>query len=88
LTTALDLARRTIEQGRELLGRGDYWGYSQHCVRAKGDARDAGQVFRCLRGPLRGRILDLTYSDASDTWPYQGPAVTSRLDTHPSNHYT
>jgi hypothetical protein len=88
LTTALDLARRTIEEGLVILGRGDYWGYNQHCARAKSDARDAGQVFHYLRGPLRGRLLDLTYSDASDTWPYQGPAVTSRLDTYLSNHYT
>jgi hypothetical protein len=64
----LDLARRTIEEGLEILGRGDYWGYNQHCVRAKSDARDAGQVFRYLRGPIQGRILDLTYSDASDLY--------------------
>jgi hypothetical protein len=61
----LELARRRIEEGIVLLGRGDYWGYNQHCVEAKSDARDAGQVFRYLCGPLRGRILDLTYSDAA-----------------------
>jgi hypothetical protein len=70
----LDLARRTIEAGIEILGRGDYWGYNQHCVQAKSDARDAGQVFRYLRGEMHGRILDLTYSDAADL--YHAPAPT------------
>src|SRR5581483_7495315 len=69
----LDLARKTIEEGMEILGRGDYWGYNQHCVRAKSDARDAGQVFRYLRGPMRGQILDLTYSDASELYRQPKP---------------
>jgi hypothetical protein len=64
----LDLARARIQEGIELLERGDYWGYNQHCVSAKSDARDAGQVFRYLCGPLQGRILDLAYSDASDLY--------------------
>ncbi len=70
----LDLARRTIEEGMQILSRGDYWGYNQHCVSAKSDARDAGQVFRYLRGPMHGHILDLTYSDAAEL--YQQPAPT------------
>jgi hypothetical protein len=61
----LDLARRAIEDGIALLGRGDYAGYEQHCVRAKSDGRDAGQVFHYLRGVTRGRILDLVSSDSS-----------------------
>ncbi len=69
----LELAARTIQEGMDILGRGDYWGYNQHCVRAKSDARDAGQVFRYLRGPMRGRILDLTYSDASDLYRQPNP---------------
>jgi hypothetical protein len=69
----LDLARRTIEEGMDILGRGDYRGYNQHCVRAKSDARDAGQVFRYLRGPMQGRILDLTYSDASELYRQPKP---------------
>jgi hypothetical protein len=69
----LDLAQRTIEEGMEILGRGDYWGYNTHCVRAKSDARDAGQVFRYLRGPMHGRILDLTYSEASDLYHQPKP---------------
>ncbi|MGH2454358.1 MAG: hypothetical protein ACRDF5_11475 [bacterium] len=69
----LDLARRTIEEGLAILGRGDYWGYNQHCVSAKSDARDAGQVYRYLGGPMQGRILDLTFSDASDLYHQPKP---------------
>ena len=35
-------------------------------VEAKSDARDAGQVFRYLRGELSGQILDMAYTDASE----------------------
>ena len=69
----LDLARQAIEEGIDILGRGDYWGYNQHCVRAKSDARDAGQVFRYLRGAMHGRILDLTYTDAADLYRQPRP---------------
>ncbi|MDX1614677.1 MAG: hypothetical protein R3300_10240 [Candidatus Promineifilaceae bacterium] len=64
----LALARQRIEEGIALLEAGDYWGYNQHCVDVKSDARDAGQVFRYLRGPLQGRIRDLTYSDATELY--------------------
>jgi len=67
-------ARAVLEEGIALLERGDYWGYNQHCVRAKSDARDAGQVFGYLRGPLRGRVIDITYSDAAEL--YQAPPPT------------
>jgi hypothetical protein len=74
LQGGLELARRRINESMEILGRGDYWGYNQHCVSAKSDARDAGQVFRFLRGPMTGRILDLTYSDAAEL--YHSPPPT------------
>ncbi len=70
----LELARKTINEGIEILGRGDYWGYDQHCVRAKSDGRDAGQVFRCLRTVTAGRILDLTHTDTAEL--YQQPRPT------------
>jgi hypothetical protein len=70
----LELARTTIEEGIDLLGRGEYAGYDAHCVEAKSDARDAGVVFRHLRGELRGDILDLTYTDAATL--YESPAPT------------
>ncbi len=67
-------AQAVIEDGFTILQQGDYWGYNQHCVQAKSDARDAGQVFRYLRGPMRGRVVDLTYSDATEL--YKQPAPT------------
>jgi hypothetical protein len=70
----LEKARASIEAGIALLEKQDYWGYNQHCVAAKSDARDAGQVFAYLRGPLTGRIVDLTYSDATEL--YQTPPPT------------
>ncbi|MGQ0549098.1 MAG: hypothetical protein ACT4PY_05465 [Armatimonadota bacterium] len=70
----LELARRTINDGIEILARGDYWGYNQYCVRAKSDARDAGQVFRYLRAVTAGRILDLTYTETAEL--YQQPRPT------------
>jgi len=70
----LELARQRINEGLEILGRGDYWGYNQHCVSAKSDGRDVGQVVRYLLGPLEGRILDLTYTDTTDM--YNAPPPT------------
>jgi len=67
-------AQSVIEEGIKILERGDYWAYNQHCVEAKSDARDAGQVFRYLRGPLSGRVVDITYSDAADL--YHSPPPT------------
>jgi len=64
----LDLARRRIEEGLEILRTGSYWDYHQHCVAAKSDARDVGQVLRYLRGALRGRVLDLVADDTSPAY--------------------
>lgn len=66
-------AKAVLEEGIALLEKGDYWGYNQHCVKAKSDARDAGQVFRYLRGPLKGRVIDLTYSEAGDLYKTPQP---------------
>jgi hypothetical protein len=70
----LDLARTRIEEGLALLRAGDYWGYNQHCVAAKSDARDAGQITRYLLGPLAGRIHDLVACDTTEM--YRQPAPT------------
>jgi len=69
----LDLARTRIQEGIDLLEAGDYWGYNQHCVDAKSDARDAGQVFRLLRGPMNGEIIDLVSSDAAELYKQPEP---------------
>lgn len=66
-------AQMVIEEGIAILERGDYWAYNQHCVTAKSDARDAGQVFRYLRGAMQGRVLDITYSDASALYDQPEP---------------
>lgn len=68
----LALGRIRIQEGLELLRAGDYWGYNQHCVDAKSDARDVGQVIRYLLGPMRGEIHDLVSEDM--TGPYGKPA--------------
>ena len=70
----LDLARKSINEGIAILGKGDFWGYNQHCVEAKSDARDAGQVFRYLRGPMQGKILNLSVSVADEL--YKAPPPT------------
>ncbi|MBZ0301290.1 MAG: hypothetical protein K8J31_16205 [Anaerolineae bacterium] len=71
--TGLRHAQDVIEEGIRILERGDYWGYNQHCVTAKSDARDAGQLFRYLRGPMTGRVADLTYTDASELYKQPRP---------------
>jgi hypothetical protein len=58
-------AKAVLEEGVRLLEAGDYAGYDRHCVDAKSDARDAGQLFRHLRGPLAGEVADITFSDAA-----------------------
>jgi len=70
----LELARRRIEEGLALLGAGDHWGYNRHCVDARSDARDVGQVLRHLLGPVSGRVLDLVADDMSAA--YEAPAPT------------
>jgi len=70
----LELARRRIEEGLALLGDGDHWGYNRHCVDARSDARDVGQVLRHLLGPVSGRVLDLVADDMSG--PYNASSPT------------
>ncbi|MFQ5611418.1 MAG: hypothetical protein ACE5H9_04720 [Anaerolineae bacterium] len=81
----LDLARRRIEEGLAILGGGDYWGYNRHCVEAKSDARDAGQVTRYLLGPLEGRILDLTWCDTTEMYNQPPPTwvATALIEMQP-----
>ncbi len=69
----LEAARTSIVAGMGLLERGDYWGYNQHCVSAKSDDRDAAQLYRFLRGPLEGRLLDIGWSDSTDLYDQPPP---------------
>ena len=73
----LDHARRRINEGLALLNLGDYWGYNQHCVSAKSDGRDAGQVLRYLLGPLDGHILDLAWEDMAPEYHSPDPTWVS-----------
>lgn len=81
-------AQTVIEDGIRILEQGDYWGYNQHCVAAKSDARDAGQVFRYLRGALRGRVLDITYTDASALYRQPPPTwvAAALIEWVPAGH--
>ncbi len=69
----LVLARKKIDEGLNILSSGDYWEYNQHCVEAKSDARDAGQVLRYLLGPFSAEILDLTYQNTTDMYSTPPP---------------
>jgi len=80
-TDALDMepeglitARRSMEAGIALIDAGDYWGYDQHCVAAKSDDRDAAQLYRVLRGPLEGTLLDIGASDATELYDQPAPS--------------
>ncbi len=66
-------AKSVIELGIGLLEKGDYWGYNQHCVKAKSDARDTGQVYRFLRGPMTGAVLDISFTDSSELYDQPTP---------------
>ena len=66
-------AKTVIESGISLLEQGDYWGYNQHCVEAKSDTRDTGQVYRYLRGPMSGAVLDISYTDSSALYDQPKP---------------
>jgi hypothetical protein len=69
----LEKARESINEGIRLLEEADYWGYNQHCVTAKSDARDAGQVFRYICSPMEGQIIDLVYSEAGELYKAVDP---------------
>jgi hypothetical protein len=70
----LGLARRRIGEGLALLKAGDYWGYNQHCVDAKSDGRDVGQVLRYLLGPLEGHTLEIVADDMADAYNKPAPS--------------
>lgn len=69
----LAAARMSMEKGIALIEEGDYWGYNQHCVEAKSDDRDAAQLYRLLRGPLEGRLIEIGWSDSTDLYDQPSP---------------
>jgi len=69
----LALCRKTVQNGFDMLGAGDYWGFNQHCVQAKSDGREMGQVVRYILGkPLAATIHDIAWDDMSG--PYGKPS--------------
>jgi hypothetical protein len=70
----LELARAGIHEGNRLLAAADYPTHLQHCVATRSDARDAGPLFRQLRGPMQPELLDLTASDMASI--YEAPPPT------------
>jgi hypothetical protein len=69
----LRAARESMEAGARLIETGDYWGYNEHCVTAKSDDRDVAQLYRFLRGPLRGSVIDIASSDFADLYDQPRP---------------
>lgn len=62
------MATDLINEGIGFMERQEYWEYNQHTLKAKSDHRDAGQVMSYLRGPMSGRILDMSISDSTELY--------------------
>jgi hypothetical protein len=73
LNGGFELARSSINESNRLLAAADYAAYLQQCVRARNDARDAGPLFRQLRGPLQPKVLDLQASDMATIYAAPNP---------------
>jgi hypothetical protein len=69
----LERARAVISEGAALLSAGKYAAYNQHCVDARSDHRDAGQVMRALLGTITPEIIDLIASDAAALYKAADP---------------
>jgi len=69
----MELARRSIEQGLTILATGDHAAYNRHCVDAKSDARDVGQVVRHLIGPFKGVVHELVAADMTEAYGAEPP---------------
>jgi hypothetical protein len=70
----LDLARKRIRDGLDIFETGDYAAYNRHCVEAKSDGRDVGQILRHIIGPCKTKILGLIADDMHEM--YGGIAPT------------
>lgn len=69
----LQAARESMETGIALIEAGDHWGYNRHCVTAKSDDRDVAQLFRYLRGPMTGRLIEIGWSDSTQLYDQPPP---------------
>lgn len=69
----LEKAHEVISAGAAMLAAGQYAAYNQHCVDAKSDHRDAGQVMRAILGPMRPEIVEIIASDAAALYKAPDP---------------
>jgi hypothetical protein len=69
----LAAARASVEGGLAILARGDHAAYNRHCVDAKSDARDVGQVLRHLTGPVEGVIRSIAAADMTEAYGAEPP---------------
>jgi hypothetical protein len=83
----LELARASINESNRLLAAADYPAYLQHCVKARNDARDAGPLYRELRGPMLPEILDIGASDMETIYGAPPPTwvVAALTAWHPQS---
>lgn len=58
-------AKLQIQKGFEILKKGDFEAYYNHCVNTLSDSIDVGSVLRYLLGPFEATILDLKLVDVS-----------------------
>jgi hypothetical protein len=70
----LAAARDSMQRGIDLLAAQDHAGYDRHCVTAKSDDRDTAQLYSLLRGPLRGELIDIGASDATELYDAPAPS--------------
>jgi hypothetical protein len=70
----LIMARDDMKTGIALIEVGDHAGYDAHCVEVKSDDRDAAQLYSFLRGPLRGNLVDIGASDATELYDAPSPS--------------
>ena len=69
-------------QGQDIFESGDHSAYNSHCVEAKSDVRDVGQVLRHLMGNCRAEILDVVADDMTDMYGGVPPTwVAGRLNS-------
>jgi len=79
-------AQASIEDGFLIMKSGDALAWRDHCLAAKSDARDVGQVLLQLFGPMRGRLHQLTWEDMSGPYRAEAPSWVSGglIELHPS----
>lgn len=82
-----ELARAAILRSHELLEQGDYPSFLAHCLATRNDSRDTGPLYRSLRGPITGTLVDLGWCDARAFYDAPPPTwVVAALSTWEPTH--